>query len=584
MGQFFCGNGKRWIRIFAILIFCTALLGPSHTLGANGSGLSLTLYINQAAHPNFQYVLGTPVKLVMVMKNASGWSVNTERGFSQVELPRSLVVTDPGGTRYSYGEATQALTPPPPVFWKGLATAPADILPTGWVRSVTIPDLADVFPMTTPGWYTIEAHQPFIRFPWVIQDEQLGNLGVLNDPQKWEGTIDSNKIQIYLAPGEGAQLKVRVLEAGAQTETPLPQIPVRVFEGVIPDEGLPTAWGQAEKVLSGTTAPDGWVVWKSGVSCNPKNDYTAIAYYQDEYRKVSFETGASGWGSGCSGILERQIVFGETPAPFPPLSAFSALALNSVWIKAGAVIKSGHIGVMDVSPGLWLDSGVEVSIGLDARAEDGVRIYGDSVKLWRWASVDGIYYNHLENHGTIRGEAVTPLSLPLPVELPPFPEITPGNKNVNVKMRKTTTLNPGKYRDVSIGIQGTLKLKQGVYHFRNLNLGALSQLVCLGPGPTEIRIKQRMYPGLKAKIGPSPQSGLSAKDVVFYIQGANGNLRNLFSYPRAADIGLLNEVKANIYAPNGTISIDAGSQVQGSFIAQGVVVGMTAKVNLDSAF
>jgi hypothetical protein len=122
MGQFFCGNGKRWIRIFVILIFCTALLGPSHTLGANGSGLSLTLYINQAAHPNFQYVLGTPVKLVMVMKNASGWSVNTERGFSQVELPRSLVVTDPGGTRYSYGEATQALTPPPPVFWKGLAT------------------------------------------------------------------------------------------------------------------------------------------------------------------------------------------------------------------------------------------------------------------------------------------------------------------------------------------------------------------------------------------------------------------------------------------------------------------------------
>jgi hypothetical protein len=93
-----------------------------------------------------------------------------------------------------------------------------------------------------------------------------------------------------------------------------------------------------------------------------------------------------------------------------------------------------------------------------------------------------------------------------------------------------------------------------------------------------------MYPGLSSKIGPSPQSGIGAKDVVFYVEGTNGNLGNLFSYPRAAEIGSLNEVKANMYVPNGTISIDAGSKVQGSFIAQGIVVGIGVQVTLDSAF
>ena len=58
----------------------------------------------------------------------------------------------------------------------------------------------------------------------------------------------------------------------------------------------------------------------------------------------------------------------------------------------------------------------------------------------------------------------------------------------------------------------------------------------------------------------------------------------MFAYPRAAEIGIKNEVKANMVVLNGTISIDAGSKVQGSFIAQDIAVGANVQVALDSSF
>ena len=574
-------------RMPSPLVMLTALtivlfwLQPSQ---AGICGISLELFTDQATT---DYQLGDPVKVMLVIKNDTGFDLNTTRGFSQTELHKGLTLTTPSGEQRRFTDEDLIFDMPPPYFIDNLVGVPAEILPSGWVRTVTIEDLRELFPVMreTPGWYTIDAEQEFVRYLWTIAYGNVGLLGVDNDPNACRETVQANRIQVYIAPPAGAQLQVRVMDGSSQPPVPVGQVPVKVFGGAIGETDFGRAWTEREPILDGATDFEGLAIWGAGNYCRsePALEYTAIALYGSEYRSVLFRAGAGeGWAAGCGSVIAKTILFGSSP--FPELGDFSLFASNSIWIKAGAVIASGHLAVSEISPGLWLNSDVEVSVGLNARTDTGVRIYGDSVKLWPGASVEDVYYNDLVNDGEIRGEASTPLDLPLPVEQPMLPSITPGTKNYSVRFFRTRTLNPGQYRDVSIGYRGTLKLKEGVYHFRNLNLGYKSQLYCLGPGTTEVRIKQRLYPGWKATIAPLATSGLGAKDFLFYIEGTNGNLWDLFAYPRAAEIGIQNQVKANMVAPNGTISIDSGSDAQGSFIAQGLVVGIGTVVRLESGF
>ena len=83
---------------------------------------------------------------------------------------------------------------------------------------------------TIPGWYVIEAQQPFVRFAWAVNVHPLGLLSPQKDPNNWYGTIDSNQVQIYVEPTLGAQLQAQVLDNGAQPSQPIAQVPVRVFK------------------------------------------------------------------------------------------------------------------------------------------------------------------------------------------------------------------------------------------------------------------------------------------------------------------------------------------------------------------
>lgn len=572
-----------YTRVLIGVCLAVWLLAGDQGWGLESSGMELRLYANQN-----QYNIGDAVPLVMVLKNVAGEMIVTQQKFSKVELHRYLKITDPAGNTHSFSVGTRAHDMPAPFFWKEEAWSLTETLPENFVLSETIEDLSVLFSemKIVAGWYTIQAQVSYVRYEIgeTRAHSQLGTLGQVESPGNWEGTIDSNVIQVFISPGLGARLQVKVI---GQNAIPLPQVQVKVFKsGDVPtDFEIEKVWTDVEPVLSGATGfNQGLVESWQGAPCIGRNDYMVVAYYQGDHRAKRMDADDPGWSSECGGVVKTQIVFGDTIAPFPSLSAFSVLASNSVWIKSGAVVKSGHVGVREASSGLWLDAGVEVSIGFNVRTEDGVRIYGDSVTLRPHASIGDVHYNDLKNDGEIRGEAVTPLNLPLPIDSPTFPEITHGRKNIHASFWKTTLLNPGKYGDVSIGIFGKLKLKAGVYQFRSLDLGYRSRLECIGPGPSEIRIKLRMYPGFKAKIGPAPRSGLGAKDVVFYIAGTNGKRLDLLAYPSAAGIGIKNEVKANMFAPNGIISIGAGSKVQGSFIAQGILAGAGTRFALDSAF
>jgi hypothetical protein len=374
------GSQNRWARVklpcwIFVLVFGVLMV---HQLGHGytGPGLKLELAVD-SGHAALTYSLGTePVKLFVSISNTEAQPIATARGFSQIELYDALIVTDPSGVQHLYSAASSDHKMPPPFFISGKPWALAEELPADWVRSVTINDLTEKFPVmkTTAGWYTIEARTSFIRFAPTDQNAGLGFIGLLGHPNNWTGTVAAQKLQIYIAPARGAKLKVQVLAAKASDWNPVAQVPVKVFKssgqssynpncdlnqdgtvnqgdlqafaplfGTVAAPGSPgdtnkdgdidgsdlaamvaaygssgtslqSLWEGTVPVLAGTTDFEGWSVWQTGLGCLREDGYLVVAFHSGVYDQSSITAGdASGWGSSCEPSIVRKIQFGGQP-------------------------------------------------------------------------------------------------------------------------------------------------------------------------------------------------------------------------------------------------------------------------------
>jgi len=602
MKRFFWDYAVRSLRLITIAWVCIALHVFGSAWGYDSSGLSLSLYTDEA-HSDLQFELGQePILLIMEIRNDTGLPIVTDRGFSQVELYRSLIMTDPTAVRHIIQHEDEANKMPSPFVINNKPWALAETLPAGWVRSVTIVDFSELFPMmkNTPGWYTIEAREAVVRFASSGQDEGLGLLGLLGHADNWFGTVKSNTLQLFIAPSYGAQAQVQVLNETPDPAEPMAQVPVRVFDqnDIPADYKYADIWKNVDPVLAGTTNFEGWATWQSDTACIQRGDYTAVAYALNEYKGASFEQGEVGWEPECAGVLEKQIVFSQTV----PGKEFSVFALNSIWLRKKASILSGHIGARSASSGPWLKSKVEVYIDKKAEARSGVRIYGDSVSIEKDATVFDVYYNELKNKGEILGEMVTPLELPV-WGPPAFLESFPGKKDVKIKGKKgkkgrkgrkgkkdkkddgVVELAAGAYAEVEIGHNGELHLLGGTYHFRSMKLDKNASLICLTPAT--ILVAEGLEGHDEVYIGPETNSGISAAYIVLYIGGIEekkGKKKKPKPKVKKVVIGKKSRVMANIYAPNSTLEIQKECEVEGSFIAKDVIIGEKVKVRLDTAF
>jgi hypothetical protein len=230
-------------------------------------------------------------------------------------------LTDPNGEKYIYIPEKETVdTMPPPIIYGDREVLLAEALSQGVVKTVVIDDLRELFPMlnTVPGWYTLEAIQPFIRFAGVIKIENFGVLGLADDENIWQGAVNSNKIQFYLYPTAGGQVNVQVLDGSVDPSAPLFQVPVKLFksEDVTASNSLEDAWSKAKLVLEGTTDNSGQTKWNSETTpCVIGDNYTVIARYSTEYKDSLIAVDDSGWQDGCSGLIEQTIAFGEVPPP-----------------------------------------------------------------------------------------------------------------------------------------------------------------------------------------------------------------------------------------------------------------------------
>jgi YVTN family beta-propeller protein len=270
-----------------------------------------------------------------------------------------------------------------------------------------------------------------------------------------------------------------------------------------------------------------------------------------------------------------------------PTADYVILATNSVKLEKLVNVRSGNIVVNDNGPGTELVPGFELSVGSFSSTPAGYSLKANRMQVLERATVAGaVQYNQLVNRGTITGAKKTPLPLPVYAALPAFASGSPGTSDVTVGMRQSRILGPGKYRDISVAGGGTLVLTGGTYNVRNITVGSPGNLVFRAL--CAVRVQGRIATGKLSYIGPAldlPRtSTVGASSAAFYVAGTNGKAGKPVDQPSAVDIGSLSSIRANFYAPNGTIRFGPISIAAGSFLARDVLVGEAVMVSFDSYF
>ncbi|NOH11144.1 MAG: hypothetical protein HND51_05800 [Chloroflexi bacterium] len=283
--------------------------------------------------------------------------------------------------------------------------------------------------------------------------------------------------------------------------------------------------------------------------------------------------------------------FTATPTPtatLPPgqldLDSYVLLGAEGVYLKQNASVHSGNIGANVASGGPYLAGSEETTVGqgVDILNANSV-VLGDSVKIKQGGQAYDVHYNELTNNGTILGTEYTPLSLPLVSSFPSLPPFNPGTEDIIVASGETHTIDAGSYALLDANQNAMLIFSGGVYEFDEWDVG-LSVDVHF-QAASEIRIAGKLAVDQNSYVGPDPAvSGLGATDIVFYINGQNGNNGNLGATPKAAKFGIGGTVIANVYVPNGTLWLRQNSSNTGAFLAKWVVLGIGAEATLDSGW
>ena len=296
--------------------------------------------------------------------------------------------------------------------------------------------------------------------------------------------------------------------------------------------------------------------------------------------------GVGTFAAACGSATDN---VGNTSAPVSvsytvaySLNKFVALAQEGVELDQRASIVSGDVGARIRSNGPFLGDGVEVSIGQQVEMLNPVsHLLGDSIFIRQGATVYNPSYNDITNNGTVLGASVTPLTPSLIPALPALPAITPGTQNFEVEQQGTLTLNAGSYGDLVVRQRATITFTGGVYHFRSWDVGQLVNPHFLAPA--EIRIAGKLGVDQRSYLGPAPSAtGLTAKDIVIYVAGQNGQSGTLGADPKAAVFGQITTLKANVVVPNGTLLLRQRTEATGAFFGKWVQAGQQVKLTLES--
>ncbi len=239
------------------------------------------------------------------------------------------------------------------------------------------------------------------------------------------------------------------------------------------------------------------------------------------------------------------------------------LATRSIQVDRDTAVVSGDLIVNDASPGPYLG---EAQLALDrgVTTPAGSRLMANGIDIDQLAVIGGdVYSNTLVNAGTITGTTHNPLALPVFARLPEVAALSPGHDIVSVPANTTVDVEPGDYTLLSIGVNGTARLLGEGYTFTSINASDGATLRCVTD--CDVHVRTQVTSGVNFTI-----AGVDPSRVLLEVVGN-------VTIGRAANIG------ANIYAPNGQISLDRDAAATGAFFAHDIHIGRNAHLTLASA-
>jgi predicted phage baseplate assembly protein len=225
------------------------------------------------------------------------------------------------------------------------------------------------------------------------------------------------------------------------------------------------------------------------------------------------------------------------------------------------------------------ETGWSVVLEQSVQIHQDSAIYGDRVKIKDKAKVYDVFYNTMENEGTIHGTEHTPLSLPLLEDLPSMPAVDPGTEDVTVQENETETLAPGRYGRLVLENHAKLILSGGRYDFQSWQIGDYGFIVAVGS--CEIVVAGRLTTGESVQIRPEEgSSSVVERDILIYAGGEAG--ADPEYSPLAVDIGKNNHVNALVYAPDGLVIIGEHAEATATFFGRWIRVDKEAQLHLPS--
>jgi hypothetical protein len=265
------------------------------------------------------------------------------------------------------------------------------------------------------------------------------------------------------------------------------------------------------------------------------------------------------------GLLATVSVSGQSRDPVSAgVRRAVLLATNSIQVDADAVVVSGDLVVNDepTSP-LLGEASLAIDRGVVTPA--GANVIADSIDIDRGATVGGdAYYNRLQNDGTLLGTRFSPLSLPVFSTLPQVLFSSGGTQFLSVPAGQTVDVAEGEYSILNVGVGGVARLTGQAYAFLSINILEGGSVVCTGP--CSITVAMRVHSDANTTFG-----GPDATRTVLHVAGD-------------VEFGRGSNIDANVYAPNGTLLLDRGSDATGSFYARDIHVGRNSRLTLASAF
>jgi uncharacterized repeat protein (TIGR01451 family) len=302
-------------------------------------------------------------------------------------------------------------------------------------------------------------------------------------------------------------------------------------------------------------------------------------------------------GPVCVPVL-RQFALGE----------FVVFGVQRVGLGGQMTVVSGSVGTNRRQPGTETELRLLGVTVLDASST----VIADTVELVDTAARE-VRGNQIVQQGTTTvASQGLPGSFPL-LTLPPLPTFNPGTQpsdDVTVPAGASRTLPPGRYRNVTVGGGATLTLPGWLnvsetlvtpggpvpatyYDFASLNMGNSARMVFTQPPGNvlasriiigmNVRVRDRIKAGTGVTIGLAAAGPLNGSHIVLYVGGTDIPGLQPQNALLAVSIGARSRVRANIYAPNGSVSLNFLTEGVGAFIGK-QVGGNIQRLVLESAF